>query len=285
MGNSEFGYCPSSHPKRFISLFYEAVFNVQKFPYRSGAWVYSFGDNTGNGFHADFISGWDVDLLSQAIVQCNLPNGGTIDECAPLKAASDQAKANACKPSRPVLNEDYGLVNPIKALPGDNPVWSGTGPKPSCQCFLPYPAYISPNSTLSPGYSTVGCIGEGTSGRALTGASFVSTTNMTGGVCTTFCAGKGFKYAATEYAQECYCGNSFVNGATGQLIDPSQCGITCKGNGEEAVITGALLGCFFDSCLFSAMENCGGSRTLTLYKNSNNVIFRPNARSNRARLV
>lgn len=175
MGNSEFGYCPSSHPKRFISLFYEAVFNVQKFPYRSGAWVYSFGDNTGNGFHADFISGWDVDLLSQAIVQCNLPNGGTIDECAPLKAASDQAKANACKPSRPgksieycwsgdiaetrwhlVLNEDYGLVNPIKALPGDNPVWSGTGPKPSCQCFLPYPAYISPNSTLSPGYSTVG---------------------------------------------------------------------------------------------------------------------------------
>lgn len=84
-----------------MTLFYEAVFNVQKFPYRAGGWVFSFGDSTGNGFHGDFISGWDINLLSQAIKQCNVDNGGTIDECAPLKANANKAKAQACKPSKP----------------------------------------------------------------------------------------------------------------------------------------------------------------------------------------
>ncbi|KAL7008537.1 hypothetical protein EMMF5_001799 [Cystobasidiomycetes sp. EMM_F5] len=212
IGNHENGFCPRTHPKRFMTLFYEAVFNVQKFPYRAGGWVFSFGDSTGNGFHGDFISGWDINLLSQAIKQCNVDNGGTIDECAPLKANANKAKAQACKPSKPVLKEDYGAIKSITAMPGDNPVWVGTGPKPSCNCVRPEPTYVNPNSTLAAGFKTVGvsevtelclkvglmlrclqCISEPNSGRALTGASYVNTTAMTGGLCSTYCSSKGFK--------------------------------------------------------------------------------------------
>lgn len=46
--------------------------------------------------------------------------------------------------------------------------------------------------------------------------------------------------------RECYCGSTFVNGGTGELIDESRCAMPCKG----------------DSSVM-----CGGSSTLSLFKN------------------
>lgn len=67
IGDVEHGPCPASHPKRFITLFFEAVFDVQDFPYRANAWTFSFGDQTGLGFHGDFIAQWDEKVLQKAI--------------------------------------------------------------------------------------------------------------------------------------------------------------------------------------------------------------------------
>ena len=47
-------------------------------------------------------------------------------------------------------------MSPISRLLGDNPVWSGTGSKPSCNCAIPTPGWISPNSTLSSGFKVIG---------------------------------------------------------------------------------------------------------------------------------
>ena len=72
VGDVEHGECPSTHPKRFITLFFEAVFDVQDFPYRTNAWTFSYGDQTGLGFHGDFISQWDTGVLQAAINQASL---------------------------------------------------------------------------------------------------------------------------------------------------------------------------------------------------------------------
>jgi hypothetical protein len=92
---------------------------VQNFPYRKDAWTFSFGDQTGYGFHADFISQWDTTVLQDAIdqvrvledvvcpfdsywsysVQCTNPDDqGVVAKCPPLVKSVNTARANACQP-------------------------------------------------------------------------------------------------------------------------------------------------------------------------------------------
>lgn len=55
---------------------------------------------------------------------------------------------------------------------------------------------------------------------------------MTGAMCTAFCNNKGYVYGATEYAQECYCGNKLS--ASVSLQNDTSCDMGCKGNSSEA---------------------------------------------------
>jgi len=54
------GVCPTTHPVPMISIFYEFIFSTGDFANdwygNSQPFVYSFGDPTGYGFHADFVS-------------------------------------------------------------------------------------------------------------------------------------------------------------------------------------------------------------------------------------
>lgn len=54
------GVCPDTHPVPLISLFYEFMFDTGKFANdwygNSQPFVFSMGDNTGYGFHGDFVS-------------------------------------------------------------------------------------------------------------------------------------------------------------------------------------------------------------------------------------
>lgn len=76
---------------------------------------------------------------------------------------------------------------------------------------------ISPSSTVPDGAGPTGaaagvykgCASEGTSGRALTGASYVDSANMTLEACGSYCFGKGFTLAGSEYSSECYCRSPF----------------------------------------------------------------------------
>ncbi|KAK0206918.1 glycosyl hydrolase family 71-domain-containing protein [Desarmillaria ectypa] len=87
------------------------------------------------------------------------------------------------------------------------------------------------SSSSSSTFSYYGCIAEGSSGRALTGASYTQS-GMTAEVCQSLCG--NYNYAATEYAKECYCGNSITeNGASGAIVDSSQCWVPCDGNNSE----------------------------------------------------
>ncbi|CAL1698953.1 unnamed protein product [Somion occarium] len=238
------GRCPSTHPVHLVSLFYEMIISVDQFSYDGpGSWVWASGDTTGYAFHGDFTNGWtDSDLLQSAIDDC--PNAaGNVADCPHLAAVMDQQAAAACRYPGEIVNEDIGDKFPIAVLPGCNPVWDGTGTKPACPSAGATPSLGGTQEKLATGWTEVGCIAEATNGRALTGAQLVDATGMTKNKCAQFCQSKNFKFAGIEWSQECYCGNSFSNGASSNTVASTQCSNSCAGN---------------------KFETCGGPQRLTL---------------------
>ncbi|KAI0760779.1 WSC-domain-containing protein [Fomes fomentarius] len=225
------GDCPDSHPVQLVSLFYEMLVPVDRFDYTGPAtWVLANGDTTGYGHHGDFQNGWDVDLLQDAIDNCPNANGN-VKNCPPLARIFDQASADACVLETQIVDEPAGFTSPIATLPGCNPLWDGTGPRPTCP-NQPTPALVPAQTPLPAGWTEIGCIAEGTHGRALTGASMTSP-GMTRAACVDFCASKNFTLAGVEFSDECYCDNEMRNGAADSTVTWNECSNTCAGNGYE----------------------------------------------------
>ncbi|KAI0692895.1 hypothetical protein BC835DRAFT_1276877 [Cytidiella melzeri] len=237
------GACPSSHPVHLVSIFYETFVSVSDHPYwGSGAYVTSTGDPTLLSWHGDFMNGWDVSTLQEAVDTCHGMNGD-INACPALHSYIDTTMASACKPDSTTPNEDVGLNDEISALPGCNAL-RAPGVAPSTVCAEAIPGFIPYETPLPSGWGKVGCIAEGTSGRALSAAS-TTMSNMTTAGCVAFCTSKGFSIAGVEFGDECYCGNSFSNGATGTSVAVDQCNTACAGNPNE---------------------QCGGPQRLTILK-------------------
>jgi len=85
------GECPEGYNKRYPTLFYETIWNTNKFKGMPGQFTFSNGDPTAYGYHADFINGWNIDTLQQAVETCtNL--SGRVEDC-PVFAGSLQTQA------------------------------------------------------------------------------------------------------------------------------------------------------------------------------------------------
>jgi len=112
VGDYNGGVCPQSHPVAIFSIFFEFFFDVE--PYTDiNRFVWANGDPTGFGYHADFVMGWtDRAKLQTAHADC-------------INAADCPTLGN--QPANPqklifpaVFEEDIGLTDAIKALPGNN---------------------------------------------------------------------------------------------------------------------------------------------------------------------
>ncbi|KAH8090923.1 hypothetical protein HD553DRAFT_279680 [Filobasidium floriforme] len=259
-GGLDGGDCPDTHPIAYPELFYEFVYPVGQFPFNTTAgainWVLANGDTTGYGFHGDFISGWPhddgngVNVLESAIQTCNgdtgLGIGGVLDDCPAFLPHINNAAAQACIPENPLVSENIGDHGPLDRLPGNNPLWVGTGPKPSFSDYTESAGFVDVQETLTTGWSDLGCFAEPKGSRALTAASTTSD-SMTRNTCIAFCAGKGLQYAAVEYGRECYCDSQLRNGATlNATLDWYKCNMKCSA---------------------SEYETCGGSATYELFNN------------------
>jgi len=154
------------------------------------------GDSLVNGASTDLVSG-----------QCNRACGGD--------ATQTCGGANAI--------QLYYNPNVVAASPSPSP---SVAPSPSASVAPPAPT--APASIN--GLANKGCIQE-VSGRALTGDSLAND-NMTLQVCGDYCTGKGFSMFGVEYGRECYCGNSFSNGGSADLIS-GQCNMPCAGNSAQ----------------------------------------------------
>jgi hypothetical protein len=242
------GKCPSTHPKRLISLFYEVVWDTNPF---ADQWydghqpfVFSTGDMTGYGYHGDFVNGWDVNLLQKAIDQCtNL--SGRVEDC-PLFDLMPDDTASACKIPSSVDEQIFGKLD---ALPGCNPATAGpakavkvTGCGAPTNIGAPENPFV--DLTVSKKFEYIGCGTDKLGGRTLTGPS-EDKPDMTVEKCVDFCKAAGYSIAGTEYGTQCYCGNTLP--------------------ADRAPQDGLMGDCFM-KCGGDATENCGGAGTISLYQ-------------------
>lgn len=128
--------------------------------------------------------------------------------------------------------------------------------------------------------------------RTLSGAFYGDGQAMTSESCIAYCTQAGFNYAATEYASECFCGNTLSSEST--LAEPGDCNMGCTGepttqcggpnrmtvfwNGQdpptgpfESITVGdwSSLGCWTDHGIFNRtlstiMPTAGGQPEMTV---------------------
>jgi len=143
---AEGGDCPNTHPVRIPGVFFEHLYSTTGFPHGDGKnrFLWSMGDPTGYGFHGDFVSGWDPEVMRQAIKdpKCSNSNkdmglGNNVKACPPLAPYVKGDNEPKCFINKKVpLTENLGLGRPLNRMPGcynNNGLISGcdTSPKGS----------------------------------------------------------------------------------------------------------------------------------------------------------
>ncbi|WWC73335.1 uncharacterized protein I206_107302 [Kwoniella pini CBS 10737] len=159
------GACPSTHPYRIPTLFFEYHFN-DKYGYTPGARVWAQGDDIGYGFHGDFTNGWPEGLFTEIV------NAGSscevlfeVGNCPPLKQYFSGIGGGTCQPDDPtvIVNEEIGDNSAISRLPGNNPIWNGgSAPNKSGSGGA---ASASASAPASAGGSTISSNGSGSTGQ------------------------------------------------------------------------------------------------------------------------
>ncbi|KAF1848139.1 WSC domain-containing protein [Cucurbitaria berberidis CBS 394.84] len=122
------GQCPPGFETRLPSLFYETIWNTNAFKGKSGQFVWSNGDPTGYGYHADFINGWNIDTLQAAVNDCTSLSG-LVEDCPHFAGSlQTQAQQGECKiKDLPKALDNDDCAGPAKGLCGNVPVQYGPG--------------------------------------------------------------------------------------------------------------------------------------------------------------
>ncbi|GAA5837744.1 hypothetical protein JCM9279_006849 [Rhodotorula babjevae] len=247
----ESGPCPTTHPVRLVTLFYEIMHDVDSWnKYRSQAknpeqpFVLAMGDATGYGAHADFLNGWDREVLQEAIDTCT-SDSGVIEYC---KVFDLYDSSHTCRKT-PDVNEV--VLGTLPKLPGCNPV-TGAGPN-ATPCTDPNPPAIFSNPVAYTGsappvgarvpsnaptvltsytsakgsiFTYQDCYSDLVNGRALPNG--LSTSTKTVQACLEACDAKNYAYCGVEYHGECWGANSLGAGST--ALGAGSCGLACYDN-------------------------------------------------------
>lgn len=243
-------------PVRLVTIFYEVFYDSTDFKDiwygNSQPFVLANGDPTGYGFHGDFMNGWNVTVLQNAIDTCT-DLSGDMDICEAFTVQHPASSDLQCHKSPSVEEVVVNAVLPT--LPGCNPITAGPGTASAATC----PNLIIPtlwtNTTgyygniVPPGYHSLstssivqtyknwnylGCFAD-TSARVLQ-QRFTSGV-MTIESCLDTCQSNGYTYGGVEWAQECWCGHS-LNAVP---LSFQQCSMTCSGNSSEYCGAGLAL--------------------------------------------
>ncbi|KIW78442.1 hypothetical protein Z517_08278 [Fonsecaea pedrosoi CBS 271.37] len=132
----DYGVCPPSHPVPIPGLFFEVLYWTNAVDQSGGGkFVFSNGDDTGYGFHGDFLNGWTMDILDGAVQDClYTDNGGVVSACSHIAPSDDTNFPRDCLEQPSVFDEPvHGMIS---ALPGCNPITSGPGLAEQILCPL-----------------------------------------------------------------------------------------------------------------------------------------------------
>lgn len=263
------GICPPLYPFQLPHLFMETNYAVSQVPNLTagGQYVFSQGDPTGYGFHADFQNGWDQDVQTEAVNNCLVPdNFGQISYCPSLLASDTNGYPIICPEQPPQIGEKvHGLLDKLPGCinitygPAAAPAASMTCPTNSPKPSITRTADSLPAATSRPnpydyyGLSNeqyLGCYNDSASGiRTLNAYSVTNFTVMTVEYCQSLCSSQGYRLSGVEYSQECHCDNylnpSAVNGSL-------QCTWNCGGTLTSG----------------NTQEFCGGLGYINIYNNT-----------------
>jgi hypothetical protein len=245
------GSCPPSHPKRFISLFYEVIWQTNEFKDmwygNTHPFVLANGDPTGFGHHGDFVNGWDVKTLQRAVDECT-NDSGVVEDCHVFDFFThDQTRS--CKIPTQV---DEPVEGWLSTLPGCNPLQHGPGqatPKNGCgsTTAISKPKQYFTDVIKSMGWQYIGC---GTDDlKVRTFPKRTTSQTLTPASCIQTCAAEGYAFAGMEYSNECYCGNALSSTRAPKAGFLGDCTMSCAGD---------------------ASQYCGGHKTLSIYKRCSN---------------
>ncbi|TFK33440.1 hypothetical protein BDQ12DRAFT_766806 [Crucibulum laeve] len=131
-GGPDSGSCTDpKFPVTLPRIFMEVYWGSQDFDqFRSQAmtpnqpFVYSYGDRTGYGYHADFLNGWDSGVLQRAVDGCTCNDFGDTDgsvqpTCCAQKGIFTLKQNQNCYITKSVDEQTTGT---LPKLPGNNPV-------------------------------------------------------------------------------------------------------------------------------------------------------------------
>ena len=264
------GACPPTHPIMIPTLFIETNYAVGQVPDQAlgGRFVFSQGDPTGYGFHADFQNGWEPNTLAAAARDCLVPdNFGQVSYCQALYATQTNGYAENC-PERPrqIGEPVTGLLDHI---PGCVTITNGPEEAPAasmvCPSGSPQPSITYTKDSVSrptalpipgqqfglPYYKYIGCYNDSALGiRVLNALATVNYTAMTVEYCQTFCMQNGYRLSGVQYAQECHCDNLMNPTAIG---GQRECTWNCGGTMTSGV---------------GKQEICGGLQYSNIYNNT-----------------
>ena len=249
------GVCPPGYPVLLPHLFLETNYAVSNLDNTTdgGQYVFSMGDPTGYGFHADFQNGWDMEIQTAAVANCIGDTGfGTIEECAILQANRVSEFGSNCPAMPEEIDEPvHGLID---HLPGCVRITYGPGSATAadleCAAGVPQPSIFrtvdsTPLPTMNPAIGEVfgnpheqyvGC-GNDTYGSPLRTLNAVSTVlaNMTVEYCQSYCTSLGYRLSGVEYQTQCLC-DIIINPSAqfyAGLNLTDGCDLTCPGNRSE----------------------------------------------------
>ncbi|TDZ38234.1 hypothetical protein C8035_v006767 [Colletotrichum spinosum] len=111
------GTCPEGFEVSTPNILFETIWNTYSFKDRAGRFVIANGDTQGYGYHGDFISGWDEDLLQNAINTCTNASG-RLEDCPVFELQSEE-KSRQCEMKIPNVVAKDNVDGPDKSLPGN----------------------------------------------------------------------------------------------------------------------------------------------------------------------
>lgn len=143
---------------------------------------------------------------------------GKFDFCA-LTAVTAGGFNSTCVVQKQGENWVLTAIDPGKP---DAYVGESQGCRATCFSMAGTPPVVPPTA----GARYIGCFKDAWT-RDLSGYT-TNAPNMTTSMCVNLCREKGFAYAATQYGQHCFCGNSY-----GKYGTATNCDMKCGGNPAE----------------------------------------------------
>lgn len=177
-------------------------------------------------------------------------NGVDLGEGVTLAAGESATATLYCSVPKSQVNSDSYNGSAVWTMNLGDPTFGKQFIQFTCTAVTEQVGPLAANGSAI--YRYDGCWKENNPGRQLKVQLWGQNPNNVNGLCINACADKGYKFAATEYVDECWCGNTVPI----RKVNETECNYQCSGDQTE---TCGGNGYFHDASYLSLFTNGGPS--------------------------